>query len=117
MTVNQRDIFLVPIPFSDLSAKKRRPVLIISNDGYNRAQSDCLVMAITSQVNRENPQGVVFSDADLEEGRLPKMSQIRSDKVYSLHQKLLIRRFGKLSGKIYDEAASCLKRLIQKPQE
>ncbi len=32
--VKQRDLILLPIPFSDLTAKKRRPVIVISNDAY-----------------------------------------------------------------------------------
>ncbi len=32
----QGDIVLVPVPFTDLSTQKRRPVIIISNDDYDR---------------------------------------------------------------------------------
>ena len=31
----QGDILLVPIPFTDLSSQKRRPVIVISNDADN----------------------------------------------------------------------------------
>jgi len=30
----QGDIVLIPIPFTDLSSQKRRPVIVISNDTY-----------------------------------------------------------------------------------
>jgi mRNA interferase MazF len=33
----QGDIVLIPVPFTDLSAQKRRPVIVISNKAYNRA--------------------------------------------------------------------------------
>ena len=32
----QGDILLIPIPFTDLSSQKRRPVIVISNDAYNQ---------------------------------------------------------------------------------
>ncbi|WP_200801078.1 type II toxin-antitoxin system PemK/MazF family toxin [Ornithinibacillus halophilus] len=41
---------LSPVPFSDLSNRKQRPVLIISNDDYNQMMDDILVVAITSHL-------------------------------------------------------------------
>ena len=34
------DIVLIPIPFTDLSAQKQRPVVVISNDDYNHTAPD-----------------------------------------------------------------------------
>jgi hypothetical protein len=36
-TPEQGDILLIPVPFTDLSSQKRRPVIVISNASYNRA--------------------------------------------------------------------------------
>jgi mRNA interferase MazF len=111
MQPKQRDICLVPIPFSDLRAVKRRPVVIISNDGYHATHVDCLVMAITSQIDPRREYGLTFSTKDLIEGQLPKESQIRADKVYSVHQRILIRRFGRLAEKKYLAALTLLQAL------
>jgi len=35
---NQRDILLIPIPFTDLTSQRRRPVVVISNDEYNHSK-------------------------------------------------------------------------------
>ncbi|MBI2982368.1 MAG: type II toxin-antitoxin system PemK/MazF family toxin [Deltaproteobacteria bacterium] len=108
----QGDIYLVPIPFSDLSAVKKRPVLILSHDHYNQSHSDCLVMAITSRVDPQNPHGVIFSMRDVE-GNLPKESQLRADKIYSVHQRILVKRFGSLSSEKHQAAVSLLHKLIE----
>ncbi|HEX7593314.1 MAG TPA: type II toxin-antitoxin system PemK/MazF family toxin, partial [Anaerolineae bacterium] len=44
----QGDVLLVPIPFTDLSSTKRRPVVVVSNDVYNRQMADIVVVAMTS---------------------------------------------------------------------
>ena len=44
---NQGDVLLIPIPFSDLSSVKKRPVLVLSNDNYNKVTDDIIVVAIT----------------------------------------------------------------------
>ncbi len=43
------DRVLVPFPFTDQSAVKRRPAVVISSAAYHRARPDLLIMAVTSQ--------------------------------------------------------------------
>ncbi len=47
----QGDILLIPIPFSDLTSSKRRPVLILSNSLYNQKTEDLVVAAVTSNLS------------------------------------------------------------------
>ncbi|MEP6933429.1 MAG: type II toxin-antitoxin system PemK/MazF family toxin [Nitrospirota bacterium] len=42
-------LVLVPFPFTDQSAVKRRPAVVISSAAYHRARPDLLIMAVTSQ--------------------------------------------------------------------
>jgi mRNA interferase MazF len=44
------DVVLVPFPFTDQSAVKQRPAVVISSAAYHRARPDIVIMAITSQV-------------------------------------------------------------------
>jgi mRNA interferase MazF len=48
MRLQQGDIVLIPVPFTDLSSRKRRPVVVISTDRYNAAGLDMVVVAMTS---------------------------------------------------------------------
>jgi mRNA interferase MazF len=66
---DQGDIMLVPIPFTDLSSTKRRPVIVISRNAYHQSTTDTLVVAMTS-----NPAPVLYSftitNADMVLGQL-----------------------------------------------
>lgn len=44
------DILLVHFPFTDASATKKRPAVVVSSARYNAQRSDLVLMAITSQV-------------------------------------------------------------------
>jgi hypothetical protein len=44
------DVVLVPFPFSDLTAVKRRPALVVSTQAYNEATGDAIIAQITSKV-------------------------------------------------------------------
>lgn len=43
------DLVLVPFPFTDQLAVKRRPAVVISSPAYHQARPDLLIMAVTSQ--------------------------------------------------------------------
>src|SRR5205809_5977864 len=90
---NQGDIVLIPIPFTDLSSQKRRPVIVISNDTYNRSTPDMVVVAMTS-----NPTLTAYSftitSANLTRGSLNRPGTVRVDKLYTLEQTLVVKTFG-----------------------
>ncbi len=44
------DIILVPFPFTDQSATKKRPAVVISSKRYNEQRPDLIIMAVTSQI-------------------------------------------------------------------
>lgn len=66
----QGDILLIPIPFSDLTSSKKRPVLVLSNDDYNCKTEDIIVAAITSNMTTKD-YTVMLSSSDLCRPRPP----------------------------------------------
>jgi mRNA interferase MazF len=65
----QGEIVLIPVPFTDLSSNKRRPVIVISNDDYNEASADMIVVAMTS-TPPTTPYSLPITSADLTLGKL-----------------------------------------------
>ena len=43
------DIVLVPFPFTDQTAAKKRPEIFVSSDPYHRDRRDVIIIAVTSQ--------------------------------------------------------------------
>jgi mRNA interferase MazF len=44
------DIVIVPFPFTNQTATKRRPAVVISSAAYHYERPDLILMAVTSQV-------------------------------------------------------------------
>lgn len=53
------DIVLVSFPFTDQSATKRRPAVIVSAERYNRERPDLIIMAVTSEARPAGAFGEV----------------------------------------------------------
>jgi mRNA interferase MazF len=107
----QGDILLVPVPFSDLSSQKRRPVIVISNDAYNNRTNDFVVVAMTSNPVRVD-YGFVITSSDLETGALNHPGTIRVDKIYTLSQSMTLRVFGRVRPQVLDQVRALLQELV-----
>ncbi len=107
----QDDIVLIPIPFTDLSSQKRRPVIVISNNDYNRKTEDVVVVAMTS-----NPESTDYSfsisSSDLINGKLNRPSKVRVDKLYTMSQSIIVKTFGRVDVRILQGVRSTLQELV-----
>lgn len=87
-------IVLVPFPFTNQAAAKRRPAVVVSNFSYSSVRPDVIVMAVTSQVRANRALGEVAVIGWQAAGLL-KPSAIKP--VFAtLEQSLIIRRLGVL---------------------
>ena len=114
MHLQQGDIVLVPVPFTDLSSRKRRPVIIVSSDAYNASGVDMVVVAMTSNPT-QNTWSFVISSDDVADGRLNRPGTVRVDKVYTLAQCLAVVRFGRVSEQVLGRIRSVLTELTRGP--
>ena len=98
---SQGEIVLIPVPFTDLSSARRRPVIVVSNDSYNQATTDVVVVAMTS-TPAHNPYSFTITSADLASGALNHPGTVRVDKIYTLSQGIIVKAFGKVNDATLD---------------
>ena len=114
-TYKQRDIALVPFPFSDLSGRKVRPVLILSRDTYNQQSADVVVCGLTTNL-APTPYSIIVKVSDVEPpGALKKQSKVKADTIASLEQSLLIKRIARLKLPVFNKVIAEIESLIQSP--
>ena len=102
---------LVPFPFTDLSAIKQRPALVLSPERLNNVRTDLVVAAITSQIpDVVGEDEILLSDTDLRTAGLPKASIVKLGKIFTIHQGLIRKKLGRVADPTLE---SILQRLVQ----
>lgn len=92
MMFERGDLLLVPFPFTDLSAVKRRPVLAVTDaDNYG----DFIAIPVTSRPQAEH--GLPLAGTDLLIGTLPAASWIRTNRIVTLNASLVVKSVGRIS--------------------
>lgn len=89
------DVVLVPFPFTDQTASKQRPAVVISTAAYNAARPDIILMAVTSQLRASAAYGEVWL-ADWHAAGLLKPSAVKPV-IATLEAPLVIRQLGTLT--------------------
>ena len=89
MTCKRGDLIGIPFPYSDLTTKKRRPVLVLTFPDRHR---DFVCLAVTSVPTIE--LAVVIDQKSMETGRLPMRSWIRCDKIFTLSEHIIAKNYG-----------------------
>ena len=104
------DVVLVPFPFTDQTASKKRPAVIVSADAYHRGR-DVIVMAVTSQILR--PAGIVGEVliSDWRGAGLPKASLIKPV-IATIEQQLILRKLGALQSADVQALHAALRQIL-----
>ena len=105
-TIKRWDVVVVPFPYSDRLAEKRRPALVVSSENFNAETGLLWVVMITSTENIgwhgdvEIPLGV--------KSGLTSASTIRTAKLATIEQARVLR----VAGQIDAKTAGKVKRLL-----
>jgi mRNA interferase MazF len=102
MRVQQKEIVLLPYPFSNLEERKFRPAVVVSSNSFNKCSQDCIAVPMTSVLKKE-PFSIPIRETDLAKGRLIKPSRIRVDKIFSVEKELVKVKIGLLNDFIFED--------------
>ena len=102
------DVVVVPFPFSDLSATKRRPALAVAT----LSGDDVILCQITSQATRDR-YAIALRGADFAEGGLRHDSHIRPNRLFTADGALILYRAGQITTAKRAEVAAALIALFQ----
>jgi mRNA interferase MazF len=105
VTCKQWDVTVVPFPFSDQPGTKRRPALVLSDRSFNIRGHTILAM-VTTAGHRSWPGDVALSD---HKAAGLNMRCIVRLKLFTLDNRLLMKRIGSLSVKDQKQLSSQLK--------
>ncbi len=108
-------IVLINASFSDLSDTRTRPALVISNEDYNTKQDDVVLILMSSNISRSNPDDYVLEDSNPEfkTTGLMRSSTFRTGKIITLKKELLRYTLGFVGPKTLHEIEKRLQNLLQ----
>ena len=105
MTIyEQGDIVLVPFPFTDLTAVKKRPALVVSANWYNKRYRDVILVAVTSRVPHILDElDYRITESNFKTGKLYKDSVVKLGKVFTIENGLIRRKVCGLRSQTMEE--------------
>ena len=83
--MKQGDIVMIEFPFSDVSEKKLRPAVVLSNERYNGYAN----VFLAGIYGKKQPLSVRLTNADLVKKRLRKISYASMQNVFSAQKSLI----------------------------
>jgi mRNA interferase MazF len=102
MALRAGSLVTVSFPFKDLTAVKRRPALVLIVHG-----KDLVVCGVTSKRSRRR-EAVALDEQGMIEGQLPRRSEIRPLKLFTIHRVLVHKVVGRVSDEIFDRVVGLL---------
>lgn len=100
MPFAQGEVVVLPFPYSDMLAEKRRPAVVVSKPALERTHGVMWVAMITSAAGRARKDDVRVSQ--LQRAGLPVASVIRPSKLATIEPGRVLRTAGTLTrGDLY----------------
>lgn len=91
----QGDVVYMQFPFTDLSATKLRPAVVVSNEMFN-VKKNLIFVALSSKEN-DPSFSMPIQQIDLVEGELNKQSFVRFQNIFTLERSLVSQKVARLT--------------------
>jgi mRNA interferase MazF len=101
LSVKQWDVVVVPFPYSDKRAEKRRPALVVSSDKFN-AETGLLWVAMITSTTNIGLHGDIEIPAASKSG-LTTPSIIRTAKLATTERDHIVRVIGRIDARIVNK--------------
>ena len=101
------DVVVVPFPFSDLSASKKRPALVVS-----AIKGDDLILCQITSEARSDEYAVLLSSSDFIQGSLNVTSRIRPSRLFTADKLIILYKAGSLKKKKIAEVEQAIVKIF-----
>jgi len=102
------DVVVAPFPFSDLSATKKRPALVVAT----LTGDDVILCQITSRAIADR-YAVPLADRDFRSGGLRQPSNIRPNRLFTAESSIILYRAGTISAAKIEEVLAKLVQILR----
>jgi len=105
------DVVVVNFPYTDGSAGKVRPALVVQNDADNARLKDPIIALITGNISRVHESTQLLVDPNASEGAsygLHGPSAVLCRHLFTIRQALVLRTIGSLSEPLINKVDACL---------
>lgn len=103
------DVVVAPFPFSDLSASKKRPALVVAT----LTGDDVILCQITSKAISDS-YAVPLSTADFKTGTLHQDSNIRPNRLFTADSNIILYRAGDLTSSKVREVVAKIVEIVSR---
>ncbi len=111
MICRQRDVLLLPFPYTDLSASKKRPALVLSSDAFNNSSEDVVCCLITTNP-KEDKFTVRLSGSDVDDGELHYESILKPYRLFTVDKKSVLKKLCALKKPVFGKVVQKLRSLF-----
>ena len=104
------DIVIFPFPYTDLTNRKLRPCLVLSDEMVE----DIVLCQITSQKTRKDDYALEVKRNETLDGSLQIDSFIRANMIFTASKSQILKKICRLNDKRYNDVVEIINNLIKR---